>query len=99
MNVKNVAGFEPIRACCGQGGEYNNQIHCGRKVMVDVKEIMVGKACKDLSLWVNWNGFHYTQAANRRVSDLICRWFIFRPTNSIETGLPQVATTSSLDHM
>ncbi|TQD87939.1 hypothetical protein C1H46_026503 [Malus baccata] len=38
VNVKKVAGFEqPIRACCGQGGEYNNQIYYGGKVMVDGK--------------------------------------------------------------
>ncbi|XP_008221893.1 PREDICTED: GDSL esterase/lipase At3g26430-like [Prunus mume] len=65
-------GFEqPIRACCGQGGKYNNNLHCGGKIKVHGREILVGKACQDPSLWVNWDGFHYTQAANKRVFDQI----------------------------
>lgn len=67
-------GFEEsLRACCGHGGKYNYNLHigCGAKVKVHGKEILVGKPCKDPSVWVNWDGVHFTQAANKYVFDKI----------------------------
>lgn len=68
------AGFmEPLRACCGHGGKYNynKNIGCGGKVKIHGKEVLVGKPCKDPSVWVNWDGVHYTQAANKWVFEQI----------------------------
>ncbi|XP_068472324.1 GDSL esterase/lipase At3g26430-like isoform X2 [Phaseolus vulgaris] len=67
-------GFEePLRACCGHGGKYNYNLHtgCGAKIKIRGKEILVGKPCKDPSVWVNWDGVHYTQAANKWVLEQI----------------------------
>ncbi|KAI9093627.1 hypothetical protein K1719_027076 [Acacia pycnantha] len=67
-------GFmEPLRACCGHGGKYNynKNIGCGGKVKIHGKEVLVGKPCKDPSVWVNWDGVHYTQAANKWVFEQI----------------------------
>lgn len=67
-------GFEQsLRACCGHGGKYNYNQHvgCGGKVTVKGKQILVGKACKDPSLAINWDGVHYTEAANKWVFDRI----------------------------
>ncbi|KAG5041904.1 hypothetical protein JHK87_005819 [Glycine soja] len=67
-------GFEePLRACCGHGGKYNYNLHigCGAKIKAHGKEILVGKPCKDPSVWVNWDGVHYTEAANKWVFDQI----------------------------
>ncbi|KAI4300995.1 hypothetical protein L6164_034314 [Bauhinia variegata] len=67
-------GFkETVRACCGHGGKYNYNMHigCGAKKKVDGKEVLVGKPCKDPTVWVNWDGVHYTQAANNWVFDQI----------------------------
>ncbi|KAL2559862.1 GDSL esterase/lipase [Forsythia ovata] len=67
-------GFvHPLRACCGHGGKYNyNSEHgCGSKMKVNGKEIMVGKSCKDPSIMINWDGVHYTEAANKWVFDQI----------------------------
>lgn len=67
-------GFEePLRGCCGHGGKYNYNLHigCGAKVKINGKEILIGKACKDPSVWVNWDGVHYTQAGNKWVFDQI----------------------------
>ncbi|WVZ07245.1 hypothetical protein V8G54_020591 [Vigna mungo] len=69
-----VSGFEePLRACCGHGGKYNYNLHmgCGGKIKHGGKEILVAKPCKDPSVWVNWDGVHYTQAANKRVLEQI----------------------------
>ncbi|XP_028774906.1 GDSL esterase/lipase At3g26430 [Neltuma alba] len=67
-------GFmEPLRACCGHGGKYNfnKNIGCGGKIKVRGKEVLVGKPCGDPSVWVNWDGVHYTQAANKWVFEQI----------------------------
>ncbi|XP_004298998.1 PREDICTED: GDSL esterase/lipase At3g26430-like [Fragaria vesca subsp. vesca] len=64
---------EPIRTCCGHGGKYNFNVHlgCGGKIKVHGKEILVAKACKDPSVWVNWDGVHYTEASNKKIFDQI----------------------------
>uniref|UniRef100_A0A2N9I1Q7 Uncharacterized protein n=1 Tax=Fagus sylvatica TaxID=28930 RepID=A0A2N9I1Q7_FAGSY len=70
----NKHGFkESLRACCGHGGKYNYNMHvgCGGKIKVHGKEVLVGKACEDPSAWINWDGVHYTQAANKWVFDQI----------------------------
>uniref|UniRef100_A0A7N2M254 GDSL esterase/lipase n=1 Tax=Quercus lobata TaxID=97700 RepID=A0A7N2M254_QUELO len=67
-------GFkESLRACCGHGGKYNYNMHigCGGKIKVHGKEVLVGKACEDPSVWINWDGVHYTEAANKWVFDQI----------------------------
>ncbi|KAK7336335.1 hypothetical protein VNO77_16872 [Canavalia gladiata] len=67
-------GFkQPLRACCGHGGKYNYNAHigCGAKIKIGGKEILVGKPCKNPSVRINWDGAHYTQAANNWVFDQI----------------------------
>ncbi|PWA62287.1 alpha-fucosidase 1 [Artemisia annua] len=67
-------GFmHPLRACCGHGGKYNYNIHvgCGGKVKVNGKDILVAKSCDDPTVMINWDGVHYTQAANKWIFDQI----------------------------
>ncbi|KAL2903435.1 hypothetical protein RDABS01_002145 [Bienertia sinuspersici] len=67
-------GFEhPLRACCGHGGKYNynEKIGCGGKITVKGKQVLVGKSCKHPSSAINWDGVHYTEAANKWIFDRI----------------------------
>ncbi|KAL9246521.1 hypothetical protein vseg_020045 [Gypsophila vaccaria] len=67
-------GFEnPLRACCGHGGKYNYNINigCGGKIIVKGKEILIAKSCEHPSKVINWDGVHYTEAANKWVFDRI----------------------------
>eukprot|EP00257_Ricinus_communis_P010302 XP_002530043.2 GDSL esterase/lipase At3g26430 [Ricinus communis] len=67
-------GFnESLRACCGHGGKYNynKKIGCGGKITVRGKQVLVGKSCDDPSVWINWDGVHYTQAANKWIFEQI----------------------------
>ncbi|KAK9053024.1 hypothetical protein SSX86_029654 [Deinandra increscens subsp. villosa] len=67
-------GFvHPLRACCGHGGKYNFNLHigCGGKVKINGKDILVAKACEDPAVMINWDGIHYTQAANKWIFDQI----------------------------
>ncbi|XP_058111543.1 GDSL esterase/lipase ACHE-like isoform X1 [Magnolia sinica] len=66
-------GFDhPLRACCGYGGtyNYNQQVGCGGTIVVNGTDIMV-TSCQNPSTRINWDGVHYTQAANKWVFDQI----------------------------
>lgn len=72
-HAKKYGFVHPLQACCGHGGKYNyNKNHgCGSKVTVHGKEIVLGKSCEDPSVAINWDGVHYTEAANKWVFDRI----------------------------
>ncbi|CAL9058417.1 GDSL esterase/lipase At1g54790-like [Musa acuminata AAA Group] len=67
-------GFEnPITACCGYGGlplNYDSRISCGQTKVLDGGSV-TAKACDDTAEYVNWDGIHYTEAANHHVSSQI----------------------------
>ncbi|KAJ4967659.1 hypothetical protein NE237_014360 [Protea cynaroides] len=67
-------GFEqPIMACCGYGGSplnYDSRITCGRTKTLNGTSV-TAKGCNDSSEYINWDGIHYTEAANQYVSSQI----------------------------
>ncbi|KAJ8753455.1 hypothetical protein K2173_019854 [Erythroxylum novogranatense] len=67
-------GFEqPIMACCGYGGppfNYDTRISCGQTKVLNGTTV-IAKACNDSTEYVNWDGIHYTEAANQYVSSQI----------------------------
>ncbi|KAL3516147.1 hypothetical protein ACH5RR_023049 [Cinchona calisaya] len=67
-------GFEqPIMACCGNGGpplNYDSRITCGQTKVLNGTSVTV-KACNDSTEYVNWDGIHYTEAANHFVASQI----------------------------
>ncbi|XP_022966841.1 GDSL esterase/lipase At3g26430-like [Cucurbita maxima] len=67
-------GFEfPLRTCCGHGGKYNFNVKlgCGGTKRVNGKDVLIGKACKKPEVYVNWDGIHYTEAANKWIFNKI----------------------------
>ncbi|KAI6686614.1 hypothetical protein NL676_032527 [Syzygium grande] len=62
-----------LRTCCGHGGRYSYDIHmgCGATAMVNGEEVMVEKSCENPALHVNWDGVHFTEAANRQIFEHI----------------------------
>lgn len=70
----NEHGFvHPLQACCGHGGKYNYNVHigCGGRMRVNGTQVVVAKSCGDPSARINWDGVHYTEAANKWVFDKI----------------------------
>ncbi|KAK7277891.1 hypothetical protein RJT34_22910 [Clitoria ternatea] len=67
-------GFEqPIMACCGYGGpplNYDNRVSCGLTKILNGTKISA-KGCNNSSAYVNWDGIHYTEAANQYVASQI----------------------------
>ncbi|EOA30820.1 hypothetical protein CARUB_v10013963mg [Capsella rubella] len=64
-------GFDhSIMVCCGTGGpplNYDDEVGCG-KTATSNGTIKTAKPCIDSSKYVNWDGIHYTEAANRFVA-------------------------------
>ncbi|WCJ38565.1 GDSL-like Lipase/Acylhydrolase superfamily protein [Euphorbia peplus] len=79
-------GFnESVRACCGHGGKYNYNINigCGGIITMNGRQVMVGKPCQDPSIWINWDGVHYTQAANQWIFQQIVNGSFSSPPISL----------------
>ncbi|KAF7816857.1 esterase-like [Senna tora] len=71
-NAKKYGFEKPFVACCGYGsGEYNYGIaECGGTAIVNGSEIF-GGSCENPSVRVNWDGIHFTEAANKFIFDII----------------------------
>ena len=68
-----ILGFElPLVACFGYGGMYNysSSVGCGGTITFNGSQIYVG-SCERPLVRVNGDGIHYTEAANKFVSDQI----------------------------
>ncbi|GAB2246482.1 hypothetical protein Droror1_Dr00001975 [Drosera rotundifolia] len=67
-------GFEqPFMVCCGYGGpplNYDSRVGCGGTAVINGTAV-TSKACSDSSKYVNWDGIHYTEAANHFVASQI----------------------------
>ncbi|KAF8394470.1 hypothetical protein HHK36_020678 [Tetracentron sinense] len=67
-------GFRPpLTACCGYGGpplNFDNRIACGQTKNLNGSTVTV-KPCNNTLEYVNWDGNHYTEAANLYVSSQI----------------------------
>ncbi|XP_021840873.2 GDSL esterase/lipase At1g54790 [Spinacia oleracea] len=67
-------GFEqPIMACCGYGGaplNYDSRVPCGLTKVINGTSV-TAKGCSDSTEYINWDGIHYTEAANQYVASQI----------------------------
>ncbi|GAB2277513.1 hypothetical protein Dimus_012220 [Dionaea muscipula] len=67
-------GFEqPIMSCCGYGGpplNYDSRVGCGQTTFINGTSVMA-RGCNDTTEYVNWDGIHYTEAANQYVASQI----------------------------
>ncbi|KAL9383792.1 hypothetical protein Peur_024115 [Populus x canadensis] len=62
----NQSGFTGgvLRACCGRGGtyNYNSSVECGNPL---------ASVCDDPSLYMNWDGIHYTEATYKLILESV----------------------------
>ncbi|GMY16656.1 GDSL esterase/lipase At1g54790-like isoform X2 [Fagus crenata] len=67
-------GFkQPFAACCGYGGlplNFDNRIACGKTKILN-GSLVTAIPCNNTAEYVNWDGNHYTEAANEYVSSQI----------------------------
>ncbi|KAK4841414.1 hypothetical protein QYF36_003996 [Acer negundo] len=67
-------GFEePLAACCGYGGlplNFDSRIACGQTKNLNGSTV-TANPCNNTAEHVNWDGNHYTEAANQHISEQI----------------------------
>ncbi|XVF84530.1 hypothetical protein PTKIN_Ptkin17bG0044200 [Pterospermum kingtungense] len=67
-------GFQqPLAACCGYGGpplNFDTRIACGVTKNLNGSTV-TANSCNNTAKYINWDGNHYTEAANRLVTDLM----------------------------
>lgn len=66
-NAKNLGFADPLKVCCGYHVNFDH-IWCGNKGKVN-DSVVYGASCKDPSVFISWDGVHYSQAANQWVAD------------------------------
>lgn len=66
-NTKNLGYADPLKVCCGYHVKFDH-IWCGNIGSVNGTDVY-GDSCKNPSVYVSWDGVHYTQAANQWVAD------------------------------
>ncbi|KAK8643938.1 hypothetical protein V6N13_013215 [Hibiscus sabdariffa] len=82
-------GFkETVKACCGMGGPYNYDPSksCGYPPLE--------RCCSDPSSYINWDGFHYTEAANRWIASVVVEELM-----SAIPGLKNLCPTSAINKL
>ncbi|KAL5984561.1 hypothetical protein ACLOJK_018666 [Asimina triloba] len=64
-------GFNhPTTACCGYGGppaNYDSRVTCGQTKNLN-GSLVTAQVCDKVNEYINWDGIHYTEAANRAVA-------------------------------
>ncbi|XP_042413447.1 GDSL esterase/lipase ACHE-like [Zingiber officinale] len=79
-------GFEqPFVACCGHGGKYNFDVRysCGATKKVHTTKVIISNTCEDPSKRICWDGYHYSEAANKWVFDHIVDGAFSDPPNPV----------------
>lgn len=83
MSLNGCLGFkEALGACCGYGGlplNYDERIACGVTKILN-GSVVTAEACNNTNEYVNWDGNHYTEAANHYVSTQILSGYYLVPT-------------------
>ncbi|KAL1339768.1 hypothetical protein HN51_028098 [Arachis hypogaea] len=99
-NYSNYGFQQPIMVCCGYGGpplNYDERVTCGSTKNLN-GTIVTAKSCNDSSVYVSWDGTHYTEAANQYVASQILTGKYSYPSFSGKMLIPslaQVTTTES----
>lgn len=91
-----MTGFEdPFVACCGGGGRfnYNRLLRCGSKGIVNGTEV-AAESCKDPSVRINWDGIHFTEAANKWIFHRIVHGSFSDPPLSLKFACNNMNNTS-----
>ncbi|GFZ19066.1 GDSL-like Lipase/Acylhydrolase superfamily protein [Actinidia rufa] len=76
-NTKNQGFTDPLKICCGYHQNYVN-VWCGQKVSINGTQFY-GASCAAPSTYINWDGVHYSQAANHHIADRILNGSLSEP--------------------
>ncbi|KAM4124777.1 hypothetical protein ACB094_01G256900 [Castanea mollissima] len=77
-NAKKQGFVDARNICCGYHEDYKH-VWCGNKDKINGTEIYAG-SCEDPSLYISWDGVHYTEAANQWIANQIINGSFSDPT-------------------
>ncbi|KAF3436341.1 hypothetical protein FNV43_RR23433 [Rhamnella rubrinervis] len=80
---------QPIAACCGYGGlplNFDSRIACGVTKNINGSTV-TATPCNNTAEYVNWDGNHYTEAANQYISSQILTGTYTDPPLSVNYSL------------
>ncbi|XWS44105.1 hypothetical protein CRYUN_Cryun15aG0016200 [Craigia yunnanensis] len=66
-SAKNLGMADPLKVCCGYHVNYDH-VWCGNKATINNTEVY-GRSCENPSVFISWDGVHYSQAGNQFVAD------------------------------
>ncbi|XP_058093747.1 GDSL esterase/lipase At5g14450 [Magnolia sinica] len=69
-NAKKQGFVEPLKFCCGHHEDGGYHVDCGKKAVVNGTEVY-GASCGNPSMYVSWDGVHYSHAANHWIANRI----------------------------
>ena len=77
----NVGFKATTKACCGIGGKYNFQynIQCGSNGTINGRPVKA-VSCSDPASYISWDGVHWTDEANRLLTQHILTGKYFEPS-------------------
>ena len=80
----NVGFKATTKACCGIGGKYNFQynIQCGSNGIINGRPVKA-VSCSDPASYISWDGIHWTDGANRLLTQHILSGKYFEPSFSL----------------
>ncbi|XP_048433762.1 GDSL esterase/lipase At5g14450-like isoform X1 [Pyrus x bretschneideri] len=84
-NAKKNGFLDKASICCGYHDE-NNHVWCGNKGTITNGTQVYAGSCKDPSLYISWDGVHYTEAANCWIADRIVLGSFTDPPVSIKSS-------------
>ncbi|KAM6549721.1 hypothetical protein CsatB_021397 [Cannabis sativa] len=70
-NAKKLGFYENLNICCGSFKDGVRK-YCGNNILKNGTQYFVDP-CKDPSLHISWDGIHYTEAANRWITNQIIK--------------------------
>lgn len=87
-NFQSVGFENPLIACCGHGGKYNfdRYAKCGAKKIINGTETLIAISCDDPTVRINWDGTHFTEAANKWIFQQIVNGSFSDPPNPLKTA-------------
>uniref|UniRef100_A0A2N9HWK9 Alpha-L-fucosidase n=1 Tax=Fagus sylvatica TaxID=28930 RepID=A0A2N9HWK9_FAGSY len=74
--AKKLGFTNPHGYCCGHIGDYS--VECGKKAMVNGTEV-TGASCSNPSVYISWDGVHYSHAANKWIANQILNGSLSNP--------------------
>ncbi|KAI3823987.1 hypothetical protein L1987_05433 [Smallanthus sonchifolius] len=96
-DAKNLGFKERFTICCGYHDQHDD-VYCGNKGKINGSEVFAG-SCNDPTKVISWDGVHYSEAANRWITNQITYGLFSDPPLSIIEICPENKGVNTLSRV